>query len=298
MRVFITGATGWIGSATTRRLLAEGHRVEGLARSADAETALREMGAHVRRGSLDDLDAVRDGADSADAVVHLANKHDFTDLEGTSKAEYSAVDILCRTLSGSERPLVLASVLTGIATGRPATELDASPFRGIASLRGGSENLALDYAQQGVRAIPVRFPPTVHGPSDPGLMSNLAGITREKGISGYVGDGDNQWAAVHVEDAAELVVAAIHRAPGGTVLHAVAEAGVPTRDIAAAIGAGLSAPTASIPAARASEHFGWLGMFFGADIRAESERTRQLLDWQPSGSSLLADLGSGTYFRR
>ncbi len=296
MSIFMTGATGWIGKATVPLLLEAGHVVEALARSDGAEKWLLDAGVSVKRGSLDDLDKISEGAAVANGVIHLANKHDYSDMAATSRAEHLVVAALCRALEGSDRPLVLASVLTGVASNRPASEADPSPFEGVESLRGGSENLALSYVNRGVRATPIRFAPAVHGTGDPGLTAMLVDVARKTGISAYIGDGANRWASVHVTDAAALVAVAIERAPGGAVLHAVAETGVMTRSIAAAIGAGLQVPSVALDSDAALEHFGWLGMFFGMDISAESARTRSLLGWRPAGPTLLEDLASDAYF--
>ncbi|WP_329561233.1 SDR family oxidoreductase [Kitasatospora sp. NBC_01266] len=298
MQVFVTGATGWIGSAIVDRLLEAGHKVTGLARS-DASAALLEAkGAQVRRGDLDDLDSLRAGATDADAVVHLANKHDFANPAVSNRAERGAVQAIGDALAGSHRPFVLASALAFLAPGRLATEQDRSPFHGIDSLRGGSENLALELVAQGVNTVVARFAPTVHGEGDHGFVAALVATARAKGASAYLGDGTTRWAAVHRGDAGRLVRLALdQRVPAGTVLHATAETGIPTRDLAEAIGRGLGLPVVSVPADQAGEHFGWLSKFCGADMAATSDATRALLDWAPSGPTLFEDLDSGCYYR-
>lgn len=298
MRVFVTGATGWIGSAVVPELVRSGHQVVGLARSAASEAALREAGVEVHHGGLDDLDSLRSGAEAADAVVHLAFKHDFSDFAGAGRTERAAVEALGEVLVGSDRPLLLASGLAMLAPGRVATERDVSPMVGPDAARGGSERLALDLAERGVRSVAVRFAPTVHGDGDHGFAAVLVRIARTTGVAGYVGDGTNRWPAVHRADAARLVAAALDTAPAGSVVHAVGEEGVPAREIAAAIGRGLGVPVESVPPGSAAEHFGWIGGFFGADIPASSALTQERFGWVPSGPTLLEDLATGSYFRQ
>jgi nucleoside-diphosphate-sugar epimerase len=297
MRVFITGASGWIGSAVTDELLAHDHQVLGLARSDAASAALEAKGAAAHRGSLDDVASLVAGAEAAEAVIHLAFKHDFTDYAGAGRTERAAVQGMLDVLADSGRPFLLASGLAAPATGHPLTEDDPSPFHGAESMRGGSENLALEYAARDVRSVALRFAPTVHGTDDHGFTARLVEIAREKGVAGYVGDGTHRWAAVHRSDAAALVRLALEKAPAGSRVHAVAEEGVATRDIAAAIGAYLGVPTASVAPEDADAHFGWLGRFFGMDVAASSERTRAALGWEPTGPSLIEDIAGGAYAR-
>ncbi|MCR6485122.1 SDR family oxidoreductase [Amycolatopsis sp. OK19-0408] len=295
MRVFVTGASGWIGSAVVDDLLAAGHDVTGLARSDASAAAVEAKGAQVRRGDLDDLDGIRAGAEAADAVIHLANKHDFGNMAASNAAERAAVQTIGDALAGSGRPFLLASGVAGLAQGRPATEADPAPFHGPDSARGGSENLALEFADRGVHPVSLRFSPTVHGAGDHGFIAVLSAIAREKGVSGYPGDGTHRWAAVHRSDAARLVTLGLEKAPAGSRLHAVAEEGVPTRAIAEAIGRAFDLPVASIAAEDVQAHYGWIGGFFGMDLAATSVRTRELLGWTPTGPTLLEDLAAGAY---
>ena len=294
MDVFVTGASGWIGSAVVEDLLTAGHSVTGLARSDASAAALQAKGATVRRGDLDDLDGIRAGAEHAEAVIHLANKHDFTHPGVSDAAERAAVQTIGDALVGSDRPFLLAAGIAALAKDRPATEADPSPFHGPGSPRGGSENLALEFVERGVRTVSLRFAPTVHGTGDHGFIAVLAATAREKGVSGYPGDGTNRWAAVHRSDAARLVTSALG-APAGTRVHAVAEQGVPTREIAEALGRAFDLPVTAIAPDDVADHFGWLGGFFAMDLAASSSATRELLDWAPTGPGLVQDIDGGAY---
>jgi nucleoside-diphosphate-sugar epimerase len=298
MRVFVTGASGWIGSAAIDELLPAGHEVVGLARSDASAASLQGKGVQVRRGDLDDLASIRAGADDADAVLHLANKHDFTNPAVSNKAERDAVQAIGDVLTGSGRPFLLAAGVAGPNQGRLLTENDRSSFHGLDSPRGGSENLALEYVEKGVHTVSLRFAPTVHGAGDHGFIAALVGIARERGFSGYVGDGANRWPAIHRSDAAQIIRLGLAKAPAGALLHAVAEEGVPTREIAEAIGRGLDVPVTSIAPQDAAAHFGWIGAFFAFDIPASSTLTQELLGWTPSGPTLIQDLDAGAYFPR
>jgi nucleoside-diphosphate-sugar epimerase len=297
MRVFVTGASGWIGSATVDELLAAGHEVLGLARSDTSAAALEAKGATALRGDLDDLDALRKGATDAEGVVHLANKHDWSNPAVSNAAERAAVAAIGETLVGTQRPFVLAAGVAGLAMGKPSTEEDRSPFHGPDSPRGGSENLALEYVERGVRTVSARFAPTVHGDRDHGFIAVIVAAARKQGVSAYVGDGAHRWAAVHRSDAARLVRLGLEKAPAGALLHAVAEQGVPTKAIAEAIGRGLGLPVTSVAAEDAVGHFGFIGTFFAMDLPASSDRTRQLMGWEPKGPTLLEDIDAGAYFR-
>ncbi|WP_214104926.1 SDR family oxidoreductase [Acrocarpospora catenulata] len=295
MRVFVTGATGWIGSAVTDELLAHGHKVVGLARSDEAATALEAKGAIAHRGGLDDLDSLASAAATADGVIHLAFKHDFSDQAGAGRSERAAVQRMLDTLEGSDRPFLLASGLASGVTGRPLTEDDPSPHSGADSMRGGSENLALEYAGRGVRPVALRFAPTVHGRGDHGFTAALTKIAKERGAAGYIGEGSARWAAVHRSDAGQMVRLALENAPAGSRTHAVAEGGLLSRDIAAAIGDYLGLPTVSVAPEDAEAHFGWIARFFGMDLTASSSRTQELLAWTPTGPTLFEDIAAGAY---
>jgi nucleoside-diphosphate-sugar epimerase len=295
MNVFVTGASGWIGSATVDELLRAGHRVTGLARSDPSAAALEAKGVAVRRGDLDDLDSIRAGASDAEAVIHLANKHDFSNQAVSNAAERAAVQTIGDALAGTGRPFLLASGTAGLAQGRPATEDDASSAHGPESPRGGSENLALEYVDRGVHSVSLRFAPTVHGFADHGFIAVIAGIARQKGVSGYPGDGTNRWAAVHRSDAARLVAQGLQKAAAGARLHAVAEEGVSTREIAEAIGRACDLPVTPIDAGDVAEHFGWIGTYFAMDLRASSTATQELLGWTPTGPTLIEDIDAGGY---
>lgn len=295
MRIFVTGASGWIGSATVDELLQAGHEVVGLARSEQSAVSLAHKGVQVLRGDLDDLDALRQGAFDVDAVVHLANKHDWANPAESDRAERVAVETLGEALVGSYRPFVVASAFKDLVEGRPALERDPSPAVGLHSLRGGSENLALDFVDRGVKTIITRFAPSVHGQGDWGFVTFLVAAARRQGVSAYIGDGSTVWSAVHRSDAAHLIRLGVEQAPASARLHAVAEEGVPTRAIAEAIGRVLDLPLVSIPQEAAVSHFGVVGRFFGSTMTASSERTRALLGWIPTGPTLIEDIEGGAY---
>ncbi len=295
MRIFVTGASGWIGSAVVDELLAEGHDVIGLVRSDASAAAVAAKGAQVRRGDLDDLKSIRAGADEADAVIHLANKHDWSNPAASNAAERAAVETIADALVGTSRPFLLAAGVAALTRNRPATEADASPFHGPDSPRGGSENLALEFVDRGVHTVSLRFAPTVHGSGDHGFIAAIAGVARHKGVSGYPADGTNRWAAVHRTDAARMAALGLTKAPAGARLHAVAEEGVPTRAIAEAIGRAFDLPVASIASDDVADHFGWIGSFFAMDLPATSTATRELLGWTPDGPTLIADIDAGAY---
>jgi nucleoside-diphosphate-sugar epimerase len=295
MRIFVTGASGWIGSAVVDELLTAGHEVTGLARSDASAGVLQAKGVRVRRGDLDDLEAIRAGAADAEAVIHLANKHDWSNPAASNAAERAATQTICDALAGTGRPFLLANGVAGLASGRPAAETDPSPFHGPDAPRGGSENLALGFVEQGVHTVSLRFAPTVHGHRDHGFIATIAAVARDKGVSGYPADGTNRWAAVHVSDAARMTVLGLAKAPAGARLHAVAEEGVPTRQIAEAIGRAYDLPVASIDPDDVADHFGWISRFFAMDLTGTAVATRELLGWTPVGPTLLEDIDGGAY---
>lgn len=297
MRVFVTGASGWIGSAVVPELLEAGHEVVGLGRSDESLAAIAAAGATPLAGSLDDLDSLRRGAQESDGVVHLAFKHDFSKFAESGRTERAAIEVLGNALEGSGRPLLFASGVAGLAPGRVATEDDASPMVGPDAPRGGAEQFAFEYVARGVRPVSLRFAPTVHGDGDHGFVATLVQIARDKGASGYVGDGSSRWAAVNRLDAASLVRLALDKAPAGSAVHGVAEEGIATREIAEVIGRQLGVPVVSVAPENATEHFGWLGAFYGLDVPTSSSKTQALLGWTPTHPGLIEDLESGSYFR-
>ncbi|MFD5545046.1 SDR family oxidoreductase [Streptomyces sp. NPDC127079] len=296
----MTGASGWLGSAVVPELLDAGHQVAGLARSDASAAALTTAGADVVRGTVDDLDVLREAAAASDGVIHLAFKHDIAfsgDFRGAADADRRAVDAFGEVLAGSDRPFVLASGLLGIAPGRMATEQDMPAVDGSGfSVRHATALATRELASRGVRSSVVRLAPTCHGEGDQGFMASLIGIARQRGVSGYVGDGANRWPAAHRLDIGRLFRLAVEKAPAGSVLHGAGEEGVAIRDVAEVIGRHLGVPVASVAPADAAEHFTWLGGFIGLDSPASSVATRELLDWRPSHPGLLEDLDKGHYF--
>jgi nucleoside-diphosphate-sugar epimerase len=292
MRVFVTGASDWIGSAVVPELIGAGHEVLGLARSDLSAAAIAATGAEVLRGDLDDLDALRAGAASTDGVIHLAFIHDFTQFEDSIQADARAIETMGAALEGSGKPLVIASG-TPALPGRVATERDESPAGGPMGGRAANANAALGLAAHGVRSSVVRLPRSVHGEGDRhGFIPRLIGFARDRRAAGYVGDGSSRWPAVHVLDAAHLFRLAVEQAPAGSVLHAVGDEGVPVRDIAGAIGRRLNLPVASFPA----EDFGFLGWILAVDQPASGVLTRERFAWCPVQPGLIEDIEKGHYF--
>ncbi|WP_345750698.1 SDR family oxidoreductase [Microbacterium rhizophilus] len=295
MRVFITGASGYIGRAVVAELVAAGHDVVGMARSQAAAETVAALGANVRRGELDDLDAIRAGAADADGVIHLANKHDWANPAESDRAERAAVGAIAEQLQGTGKPFLLAAGVAGLTPGRPVTELDPNPSVGPESMRGGAENLALEYVTRGVRVVPVRFAPTVHGEGDHGFVAAVAQAARRRGSVPYVGDGVNRWPAVHRSDAARLVRLGLETAEAGAILHAVGEEGSAVRRMAEALAERLELPAVSVDAETLAAEIPFIGRILGLDIPASSALTRERTGWEPSGPTLLADIRAGHY---
>jgi nucleoside-diphosphate-sugar epimerase len=293
MRVFITGATGFIGSAIVEELISAGHHVLGLARSDAGAESLITAGAQVRRGDLEDLKSLRNGASAADAVIHTAFIHDFSKFRENCEIDRRAIEALGDTLAGSDRPLIVTSGLALLAQGRLATEEDP-PVPVSDNYPRASEHTAASLEKRGVRAIVVRLP-QVHDTVKQGLVGYAIQVAREKRVSAYVGDGLNRWAAVHRLDVAHLYRLALEKGTPGAGYQAVAEEGVTAREIAEVIGRGLKVPVVSMPSEKAAEHFGWLATFVGLDLQASSAQTRKKLGWNPTRPGLISDLEQMRY---
>jgi nucleoside-diphosphate-sugar epimerase len=293
MRIFVTGASGFIGSALVPELISAGHRVLGLARSEVSAKALAGAGAEVLRGDLNDLASLRAGAAETEGVAHLGFIHDFGNFAASLETDARALETIGEVLAGSRRPLVFASGVVGLVPGRVATE--EVPFDPQAHPRAANAVAALGLAARGVRVVAVRLAPTVHGPGDHGFVHRLVEIARGKGVSGYIGEGRNRWPAVHRLDAARLFRLALEKADAGSVLHGIADEGVPARTIAEIIARKLGLPAASIAPEAAEAHFGWIGRFFALDQPASSTLTRARTGWTPTHPSLVEDLEAGHY---
>lgn len=304
MKVFVTGATGFVGSAVVRELLAAEHQVIGLARSDASAASLAALGVEVQRGTLNDLDSLRSAAAASDGVIHTAFANDA--LRGgpsafieAAQVEQRAIVVLGEALAGSNRPLVVTSGTALLSQGRPVTEEDVKDNNSaaVASNPRNPEDAAFSLVSRGVRVSVVRLPPSVHGKGDHGFIPAIIAVARAKGVSAYPGEGLNRWASGHRLDAAHLFRLALENAPAGSRFHAVGDEGVPVRDIAEVIGRHLNVPVVSVPVEGVNDHFGWIGHFFSADIPASSALTQQRLDWHPVQPGLLADLDHDYYFK-
>lgn len=305
MRVFVTGASGWIGQATVAELAGAGHQVVGLARSDASAAKVEAAGGTARRGDLADLDGLRTAATDADAAIHLAFKHEVAFVQGdfaaAAEADRAAIETIGEALVGTDKAFVIASGTGAVAPGRLATENDGHDLspqlpEGM-RLRGESAEYTLGLAERGVRSAVLRLAPTNHGDGDSGFIKQLVEIARAKGVSAYVGDGANRWPAGHRLDTAVLARLAVESAPAGSTLHAVGEEGVELRVIAAVIGRHLGVPVEPVAADRAMDHFGFLGMTVGLDIPASSAITLELTGWQPTHPGLIEDLEQDCYYR-
>jgi nucleoside-diphosphate-sugar epimerase len=291
MRVFLTGATGWVGNVVVDELLGAGHQVLGLSRSEEKAALLAGKGAAVLRGTLDDLDLLAEAAGNADAVIHLAFNHDFSKYAENSEQDRRAIEAMGEVLVGTGKPILVTTGSAMLAPGRVATEADMPPLSNPNYIRR-TEAAAATLAERGVRVGTIRLATTVHGIGDPAFMAMLAKLAREKGVSAYIGDGANRWPAVHISDAGRLYRLVLEAGAPARAYHASAEEGVAFRAIAEAIGRALDLPAEPRP----REHFGWLAGFVGADALVSSARTRALTGWKPTGPNLLAELAQPAYF--
>ncbi|KAF2802522.1 putative epimerase/dehydratase [Mytilinidion resinicola] len=297
MRVFVTGATGFIGTAVVPELLAAGHQVLGLTRSDKGAETLKSLGVEAHRGSLEDLESLKKGASSADATIHLAFDHNFADFEGINKKDRVAIEAIGEALVGTNRPFIITSGTLLLPLEKLATEDDNGDYTIPTAVRGLAEQLTLSFVPKGVRAEVVRLPPTNYGEGDHGFIAMLIKTAREKGESAYIGDGSNRWPATHRLDTAKVFASALDRGTAGATYHAVANEGITAKEIAEAIGKELNVPVVSKSTEEAPAHFGFLALPFSRDNPTSSKKTREALGWEPAQPGLIADIKEGHYFK-
>jgi len=297
MRVFVTGATGFVGSAVVQELISAGHQVLGLARSEEGARSLAAAGAAVHRGDLTDLESLRSGAAMSDGVIHTGFIHDFSKFKESCELDRHVIEAMGAALAGSDRPLVITSAIGILAPGRLGLEETPASSSDTKNPRVATEETAAAVAANGVHVSIVRLPPSVHGDGDHGFVPMVINVAREKGVSAYVGEGLNRWSAVHRPDVARLYRLVLEKGAAGARYHAVAEEGVPFREIATVIGRRLNVPVVAKTHEEAAGHFGWFAHFMGLDVPASSQRTREQLGWEPTGPGLIADIDHERYFQ-